>query len=81
MRSLPINPPALRALEEFFLLVKDEIRNLSLHIFSWDFIEEGIAEEAPGKEVLLIQGDVPLLNKLLELQKRFVLYHPEDMVL
>jgi hypothetical protein len=81
MRSLPINPPALWALEKFFLLVKDEIRNLPFHLFPWDFIEESIAEEAPGEEVLLIQSDVALLNKLPELQKRFVLRHPEDSVL
>jgi hypothetical protein len=42
-------------LEKFSLLVKDEIRNPSLHLFPWDFIEEGIADEAPRKEVLSIK--------------------------
>jgi len=55
VRSLPVDPPALWALEKFSLLVKDEIRNPSLHLFPWDFIEEGIADEAPRKEVLSIK--------------------------
>jgi hypothetical protein len=53
MGALPINSRALGTPEKIFLLVEDKIRDFPFCFFSWNFIEEKVAEEAPGEKVLL----------------------------
>jgi hypothetical protein len=55
MGTLPINSQTLWAPEKFSLLIEDKIWDFPFYLLSWDFIEEIITNEAPGKKDLLIQ--------------------------
>ena len=81
MGSRPIDPLALSTLEEFFLLMKDKVWNISLCFLPGDLIEKGVTKEAPAKELLFIEQDMALLNQLPELVARIVFRHPEDPIL
>jgi hypothetical protein len=80
MRPWPIDSLALRASKEFFLLMKNEIRNLSLDLLPRYWIEKGVAEEAPGESLPLIHLDVSFLNELFQLEQRLILCNSKDHI-
>jgi hypothetical protein len=81
VRARPIDSLTLRASEEFFVLMKDEIRNLPFNLLSGDWIEKGVTEEASGENVLLIDLDVSSLNEPFQLERGIILWDLKDVVL
>jgi hypothetical protein len=63
------------------LLIENKIRYLSLRLLSRNFIEEGIAQEASGKNGLFEQRNDFSLDKFLELKRRFVLRNSHNAIL
>jgi hypothetical protein len=80
MRPRPIDSLALRASEEFSVLMKNEIRNLSLDLLPRYWIEEGVAEEASGQSLLLIDPDVSSLNEPFQLESGNIFWDLKNMV-
>jgi len=78
MRPWPIDSLALGALKKFFVLMKNEIRNLSLDLLLRNWIEKDVAEETPGEDLPLIYLDVCFLNELFKLEQRFIFCNSED---
>jgi hypothetical protein len=80
MRPWPIDSLALRASKEFFVLMKNEIWNLSLDLLLRNWIEKGIAKETPGKDLPLIQLDVSFLNEFFQLEERIIFCNSKDQI-
>jgi len=80
MGPWPINSLALRASKKFFLLIKDEIRNLSLYLHPRDRIEKSVTEEAPGEDLSLIDLDVCFLNEFFQLEQRLIFCDSKDHI-
>jgi hypothetical protein len=80
MRPGPINSLALRASKEFSVLMKNEIRNLSLGLPRRYLIEKGVAEEAPREDLPLIHFDVSFLDKLFQLEQRLIFCNSKDHI-
>jgi hypothetical protein len=70
----------LRALKEFFLLIINEIRNLSLDLLARYWIEKSVAEEAPGEDLPFIHFDVSFLNELFQLEQRIIFCNSKDHI-
>jgi len=66
---------------KFFLLIKNKIWDSPFCLLSWNFIERNVAEEAPGKKAFLAQLNDFFLNKFSYLERRFILYDPDDTIL
>lgn len=78
MRPWPIDSVALRASKEFFVLMKNEIRNLSFNVPPRNWIEEGVAEEASREGLPVIHFDVPFLNEFFQLEQRIIFCNSKD---
>jgi hypothetical protein len=72
MGSRPIDSSALGASVKVLLLMEDEVRNLSLRFLSCDVIKNHVAQKASGKQAVVLDRDMFLLDKLLYLKRRFV---------
>jgi len=62
--SLPVDPLALRTLKESLLMMEDIVRDLPVGLLPGDLFQEVVAEETPGEESLVIEGDVSISNDL-----------------
>ena len=80
MGPWPINSLALGASKECFLLMKNEIRNLSLNLRPGYWIERGVAKEAPGEGLPRIHFDLSFLNELFQLEQRLIFCNSEDHI-
>ena len=80
MGPWPIDSLALRASKEFFVLMKNEIRDLSLDLPPRYWIEEGVAEEASGEGLSVIHFDISLLNEFFQLEQRIIFCNSKDQI-
>jgi hypothetical protein len=72
MGSWPIDSSALGTPVKPLLLMEDEVRDLSLRFLSCDVVKNHVAQKASGKQVVLLDRDMSLPDKLLYLKRGFV---------
>jgi hypothetical protein len=80
MGSWPIDSFALGTPVKFLLLMEDKVRNLSLRLSPCDSIKNHVAQEASGKQVVVLYRDVSLLDKFFYLKRRFIFGYPDHLI-
>jgi hypothetical protein len=60
--------------------MEDEVRNFSLRFSSCDVIKNHVAQKASGKQVVVVYRDMPPLDKLFYLERRFVFGYPDHPI-